>query len=452
MTPLLTDLYELNMAASYWRRGMNDAATFSLFVRRLPDTRGFLVTAGVESCLDFLQQLRFDEDDLRYLDEALGFARCDLEAFRRFRFTGEVWAVPEGRIVLGGEPLVEVTAPLPQAQLIETFLLNQVTFETTIASKAARCVIAAAGHDLVDFAFRRTQGIEAGLDVARLSAMVGFVATSNVEAARRHGLVAAGTMAYSYVEAFPSEIDAFRAFAQDCPGRATFLVDTYDTIGGVRRAIAIIKELSLRGHLGIRLDSGDLGELARRSRHLLDRSGLPHVRILASGGLDELQIDDLVRGGAPIDAFGVGTKMGVSADYPYLDTAYKLVCYADRPVMKLSRGKVTAPGRKQVFRRSQPFSDLVALHDEAVPSGRESLLEPLMRQGRRAGRRPSVAESRALYEADFSVLPKSARDLRSPKSPPVLISPALRSLSAATRRRLKAGLRLPGAQATSPGA
>jgi nicotinate phosphoribosyltransferase len=440
---LLTDLYELKMAASYSRRGMNDMATFSLFARRLPATRGFLVAAGVESCLDFLAQLRFEEEDLRYLGETLGFTSRDLEAFRRFRFTGEVWAVPEGRIALAGEPLVEVTAPLPEAQLIETFLLNQVTFETTIASKAARCVIAAGGRDLVDFAFRRTQGIEAGLDVARLSAMVGFVATSNVEAARRYGLVAAGTMAHSYVEAFPNEIDALRAFAQDFPGQATFLVDTYDTVGGIRRAIAVIKELGLRGELGIRLDSGDLGELARRGRRLLDRGGLPNVRIFASGGLDELEIDDLVRGGAPIDVFCVGTKMGVSADSPYLDTAYKLVRYGDRPVMKLSRGKVSAPGRRQVFRRSRPFSDLIGLHEEAVPGGRERLLEPLMRLGRRRGSRPSIAQSRALFEADFALLPDPARDLRSPKSPPVGSSQALRRLSADTRRRLMAGLRSP---------
>jgi nicotinate phosphoribosyltransferase len=443
MNALLTDLYELKMAASYSRRGMNDMATFSLFARRLPATRGFLVAAGVESCLDFLAQLRFEEEDLRYLGETLGFTSRDLEAFRRFRFTGEVWAVPEGRIALAGEPLVEVTAPLPEAQLIETFLLNQVTFETTIASKAARCVIAAGGRDLVDFAFRRTQGIEAGLDVARLSAMVGFVATSNVEAARRYGLVAAGTMAHSYVEAFPNEIDALRAFAQDFPGQATFLVDTYDTVGGIRRAIAVIKELGLRGELGIRLDSGDLGELARRGRRLLDRGGLPNVRIFASGGLDELEIDDLVRGGAPIDVFCVGTKMGVSADSPYLDTAYKLVRYGDRPVMKLSRGKVSAPGRRQVFRRSRPFSDLIGLHEEAVPGGRERLLEPLMRLGRRRGSRPSIAQSRALFEADFALLPDPARDLRSPKSPPVGSSQALRRLSADTRRRLMAGLRSP---------
>jgi nicotinate phosphoribosyltransferase len=442
MNALLTDLYELNMAASYFRRGMTDLATFSLFARHLPEQRGFLVAAGVESCLDFLQELRFEEEDITYLRDALGFTSRDLEVFRRLRFTGDVWAIPEGRIALGGEPLVEVTAPLPEAQLVETFLLNQITFATTIASKAARCMIAGGGRDLVDFAFRRTQGIEAGLEVARLSAIAGFVATSNVEAARRYGLVAAGTMAHSYIEAFPSESEAFRAFAQDFPGRTTFLVDTYDTIAGIRDAIAVVKELGLGGQLGIRLDSGDLGDLAERGRRLLDRAGLPQVRIFASGGLDELEIDKLVRRGAPIDAFGVGTKMGVSADYPFLDTAYKLVCYAGRPVMKLSRGKVTAPGRKQVFRRRQPFGDLIGLFEETVPSGRQALLEPLMIGGRRTGARSYVAGSRERLNADLVHLTAKARLLRSPQAPKVRMTPALRQLMVDTRSQMLTRLRV----------
>jgi nicotinate phosphoribosyltransferase len=435
---LLTDLYELNMVASYLRRNMNGTATFSLFVRRLPPTRGFIVAAGVESCLDFLEHLRFEEEDLRFLHDRLGFTAEDLDAFRRFRFTGDVWAIPEGRIAFAGEPLVEVTAPLPEAQLIETFLLNRVTYESTIASKAARCVIAAAGRDTVDFSFRRTHGIEAGIDVARLSAMVGFAATSNVEAARRFGLVAAGTMAHSYVEAFRSEADAFRAFAEDFPGRVTFLVDTYDTISGVKTAIAVIRELELGGRIGIRLDSGDLDVLSRRARRLLDRAGLRHVRIFVSGSLDELAIEDLVRRGAPIDAFGVGTKMGVSADYPYLDSAYKLVSYEDRPVMKLSRDKVTAPGRKQVFRRSRPFSDLLGLHEEPVPAGRKRLLEPMMTKGKRKAPRLPLPETLALFQADLAVLPQSARELRAPKSPNVRSTKALMRLSAETKRRLLA--------------
>src|SRR6266699_1477372 len=278
------------MAASYLRRDMTGTATFSLFVRALPAMRGFLVAAGVESCLDLLQDFRFEEDDIRYLRETQGYAEGDLEAFRRLRFTGDVWAIPEGRVALAGEPILEVTAPLPEAQLVETLSLNQVTFETTIASKAARCVIAARGRDVVDFAFRRTQGIEAGIDVARLSAMVGFAATSNVEAARRYGLTAAGTMAHSYVEAFQSELQAFRAFAEDFPGRVTFLVDTYDTMIGVRNAIAVIKELGLglEGRVGIRLDSGDMAQLSVKARRLLDQSGLANVRIFASGSLNEL--------------------------------------------------------------------------------------------------------------------------------------------------------------------
>ncbi|MDQ2942774.1 MAG: nicotinate phosphoribosyltransferase [Candidatus Dormibacteraeota bacterium] len=437
MNGLLTDLYELNMVASYIRRGMGGMATFSLFVRRLPLTRGFIVVAGVESCIDFLEQLRFEEEDLRYLRDGLGFTEADLEAFRRLRFTGDVWAIPEGRIAFAGEPLVEVTAPLPEAQLIETFLLNRVTFESTIASKAARCVIAAAGRDALDFSFRRTHGIEAGIDVARLSAMVGFAGTSNVEAARRFGLAAAGTMAHSYVEAFRSEPEAFRAFAQDFPDRVIFLVDTYDTIAGVRNAIAVIQQLALGGRLGIRLDSGDLGELSIKARRMLDRAGLQKVRIVASGSLDELAIDGLVRGGAPIDAFGVGTRMGVSADYPYLDSAYKLVRYQGRPVMKLSRDKVTAPGRKQVFRRVQPFGDLLGLHGEPTPSGRKRLLERLMAKGKRRSRRPTLLQSRALFQADLAMLPQTARELRSPKAPPVRSTEALRRLTAETRRRVQ---------------
>jgi nicotinate phosphoribosyltransferase len=440
MNALLTDLYELNMVASYLRRRMNGTATFSLFVRRLPATRGFIVAAGIESCLEFLEQLRFEEEDLSYLRDGLGFTAADLEALRRFRFTGDVWAMPEGRIAFAGEPLLEVTAPLPEAQIIETFLLNRVTYETTIASKAARCVIAAAGRDAVDFSFRRTHGIESGIDVARLSAMVGFAATSNVEAARRFGLIAAGTMAHSYVEAFRSEAEAFRAFAEDFPGRVTFLVDTYDTIAGVRTAIAIIQQLRLEGRLGVRLDSGDLAALSLKARRLLDRAGLRQVRVFASGSLDELLIDDLVRGGAPIDAFGVGTKMGVSADYPYLDTAYKLVRYEDLPVMKLSRDKVSAPGRKQVFRRSSPFGDLIGLHDEPVPAGRERLLEQLMTKGKRKSSRPPLSQSKALFQADLALLPEGPRNLRSPKPPQVRSTEALRRLTAETRRRLTARL------------
>jgi len=438
---LLTDLYELNMAASYLRRGMTGTATFSLFVRSLPAARGFLVAAGIESCLDRLQNFRFEEDDIRYLRDTLRYEPRDLEAFRRLGFTGDIWAIPEGRVALAGEPILEVTAPLPEAQLIETMFLNLITFETTIASKAARCVLAGGGIDVIDFSFRRTQGIEAGIDVARLSSMVGFISTSNVEAASRFGLIAAGTMAHSYIEAFPTEVDAFRAYTQDFPGRVTFLVDTYDTITGITHAIATIKELGPTGRLGIRIDSGDMVALSKQARKMLDQAGLPHVRIVASGGLDEFSIDQLVRDGAKVDAFGVGTRMGVSADHPYLDTAYKLVCYEGRAVMKLSSGKVTAPGRKQVFRRSRPFGDLVGLHDEELPPGRERLLEPVMIKGARRAARSPIAEAKARFAADVACLPVSAKDSRSPRPPFARHTPALRAVTSETHRRLVAGLK-----------
>src|SRR5688500_11236497 len=315
---LLTDLYALNMAASYLRRGMRQEATFSLFVRTLPPSRGFLVSAGLEPCLEFLETFEFPEADLDYLERELECPRDVVDMFAGLRFKGDVWAVPEGRIVHANEPLLEITAPIAVAQLVEPYLLNQITFQTTIASKAARCIVAAAGRDVVDFSLRRTQGLEAAVHVARGTSIVGYAATSNVEAARRFGLRAAGTMAHSYIESFDSEAEAFRTFARDFPGQTTFLVDTYDTLNGVRTAAAGIRERGLDGGLGVRLDSGALGELARGSREILDGAGLANVRVFASGGLDEFEIDRLVRTGAPIDAFGVGTRIGVSADAPSL--------------------------------------------------------------------------------------------------------------------------------------
>ncbi len=431
---LLTDLYELNMAASYLRRGMDQEATFSLFVRRLPANRGFLVAAGLEPCLGFLEDFRFEEEELEHLGSRLGFDDATLEAFRSLRFEGDVWAVPEGRVVLADEPLLELTAPIAVAQLVETYLLNVITFQTTIASKAARCVIAADGRDLVDFAFRRTQGVDAAMAVARATAMVGFGATSNVEAGRRYGLPVAGTMAHSYIESFPIERDAFVAFATDFPTRTTFLVDTYDTVNGVRTAIEVIRELGLTEHLGIRLDSGDLDPLARQARRVLDEAGMHHVRIFASGGLDEMDVDRLVRAGAPIDAFGVGTRVGVSADAPYVDSVYKLVEYDGRPVLKLSAGKATAPGRKQVFRG--PGGDVIALRNEPIPEGHEPLLVPVMEGGRRTGPRRTLTTARHLFEADLARLPERARRLQTPDPPKARLSEALGELTGTIRAEM----------------
>ncbi|HZD72487.1 MAG TPA: nicotinate phosphoribosyltransferase [Actinomycetota bacterium] len=434
---LLTDLYELNMAAIYLRRRMVGPATFSLFVRELPPDRGFLVAAGLEDCLAFLEGFRFADDELEWLGATLGLDDATLAAFAGLRFSGDVWAVPEGRVVLAGEPLLEVTAPIAEAQLVETALLNEITFQTAVAAKAARCRLAANGAELVDFAFRRTQGVDAAMAVARCSAMVGFAATSNVAAARRYGLSAAGTMAHSFIEAFSDEHAAFRAFAEAFPSRSTFLVDTYDTVGGVRAAVRVIGELGLRERLGIRLDSGDLGALAVAARRLLDRSGLRGVRIFASGGLDEFTIERLVAAGAPIDAFGVGTRVGVSADAPYLDTAYKLVQFGSRPIMKLSAGKVNAPGPKQVLRGAPGQGDLLGERDEPAPSGSEPLLVPVVLGGRRVGDGGDLAAASARFEADLAWLPPAALVLKDPLPPPVRESERLARL----RERVQTELR-----------
>ncbi|HEX2031499.1 MAG TPA: nicotinate phosphoribosyltransferase [Actinomycetota bacterium] len=409
---LHTDLYELNMAASYLRRGMTDPATFSLFVRHLPPRWGFLVACGLRSCLEYLEELAFTEEDLAYLAAEQGYDEEALEGLRRLRFTGDVWAVPEGRVVYAGEPLLEVTAPLPEAQLVETFLLNQITYQTAIASKAARCTLVAGRAALVDFSMRRVHGTEAAIAVARASAIAGFSATSNVEAARTLGIPASGTMAHSYVEAFDTEMAAFRAFAEDHPDRVILLVDTYDTDAGVEKAIEVGRELAARSHrlVGIRLDSGDLGELARRAREALDAAGMEDVQILASGGLDEHVIAGLTAAGAPIDAFGVGTKMGVSADAPYLDTVYKLVAYGGRPVAKLSTGKATLPWPKQVWRLPDMAGDVIAVRDEAGPPGAEPLLRRAMGDGRTL-LTEGLEEPRRRFAAELEALPEALRSL-----------------------------------------
>lgn len=432
MTGLRTDLYELRMAASYLRHDLTAPATFSLFARRLPDNRGFLVAAGLDEALTFLETFSFDDDELAYLRDNHGFDEPALAALAALRFTGDVRAVPEGRVVFADEPLLEVTAPLAEAQLVETGLLNVITFQTTIASKAARCRLAAGGAELIDFAFRRTHGLAAGAGVARASAIVGFAATSHVEAARRYGLRPSGTMAHSYVEAFPDERAAFRAFAVDFPDNPIFLVDTYDTPAGVQAAVDVLTELGRSGPAGVRLDSGDLAALARQARTILDAAGLTRVQIVASGGLDEDVIAGLVAVGAPIDGYGIGTRMGVSSDAPSLDSAYKLVSYGDRPVVKLSPGKVTLPGAKQVFRDSAGSGgDVIGLHTEPSPPGREPLLVPVMRGGRRldtVAAAEAVRVARDRFDADLAWLPESARRLTEPVPPAVTVSSELAGL------------------------
>ncbi|GGR53468.1 nicotinate phosphoribosyltransferase [Streptomyces roseolus] len=432
-----TDLYEVTMALSYLREDMRAPATFSLFVRDLPPGRGFLVAAGLEPALDRLARFRVGDADAEEFATALRRPVADLAPLRGLSFDGEVRAVPEGRIVLAGEPLLEVTAPLPQAQLVETCLLSLLCHQTAVASKAARCVLAAAGRRLVDFSLRRTHGPGAGVQAARLCALVGFAGTSNVAAACRYGIPAAGTMAHSYVECFPSEERAFRAFARTHPGPVTFLVDTYDTGRGVATAARVFADLGLAAGCAVRLDSGDLGALARRARAALDAAGLTDVRIIASGGLDEYGVDRLVREGAPIDAYAVGTKVGTASDAPYLDAAYKLVEYDGRPVMKLSSAKVTTPGPKQVF-RGPGLRDVVGLANEEPPEGTEPLLRTVMRGGLRTGPPDTLAAARARFEADLAELPESARSIDGPVPPVPSASTRLSALTAVVRHRLAA--------------
>ncbi len=420
---LLTDLYQLTMLQAYFEEGLDDEAVFDLFVRRLPSDRNYLVACGLDDVLRYLETVRFSGEAMAYLESLGKFSPRFLEHLATFRFRGDVYAVPEGTPVFEHEPIIEVVAPLGQAQLVETFVLNQVSFQTLIASKAARVVTAAAGRDVVEFGLRRLHGTDAGMKTARASFIAGVGATSNVLAGAVYGIPVAGTMAHSYVEAHDTELDAFRAFAAVYPD-SILLVDTYDTIEGVRNVIRLAGELggAFRIH-AVRLDSGDLATLAVESRRLLDEAGLDQVQIFASGSLDEHRVAELVAAGAPITGFGVGTRMGVSADHPYLDTAYKLVGYAGRPRMKLSTDKSNLPGRKQVFRTDA--RDVIGLHDEPI-DGRP-LLVKVMAAGTRlpAGER-TLAEISAHRQQDVESLPPHLRGLE-PADPPqrVDLSPGL---------------------------
>ena len=389
---LLVDLYQLTMAASYHAEGTHDVpATFSLYARELPAGWGYLVAAGLEDALEFLESFAFEEADLAYLESTGLFEGAFLDHLRGVRFRGDVRALPEGTLCFPDEPLLEVDAGLLEAQLAETMLLNEVYVQSLVAGKAARCVDVAGGRTLVDFALRRTHGPGAGMRVTRSSWLAGFDATSNVLAGKELGIPIAGTMAHSYVEAFDDEPAAFRAYARSFPDRAILLVDTYDTLAGVRRAAAVGRELAASGHrlAGVRLDSGDLSVLARESRELLDAAGLGDVTIFASGGLDEHAVARLVEAGAPIDGFGVGTRLAVFVEAPGLDMAYKLVAVDGRPVLKLSGSKATRPGAKQVWRVAADGRyalDVVGLASEDDREGAEPLLRQVMHRGRRVWR------------------------------------------------------------------
>jgi nicotinate phosphoribosyltransferase len=409
-TELFTDLYELTMAASYFGHGLNHRATFDLFVRSLPEQRNFLVAAGLDDVLSYLERLRFSREAIDYL-AGLGLFADDFLAFLAgLRFTGAVRAVAEGEVVFGNEPILEITAPLIEAQIVETFVINQVAFQTMVASKAARVAIACGGRPFVDFSARRDHGIDAAIKTARAATIGGAAATSLVDAGRRYGLPVTGTMAHAYVMSFDDEADAYRAYARDFPGNAIFLIDTYDTVEGAERAAAVALELAERGVRvrGVRLDSGDLGSLAKQVRAILDDAGLAGIEILASGDLDEYRIAELVAAGAPIDSFGVGTRLGTSHDHPSLGAVYKLVEDELGPRMKLSEGKVTYPGRKQVHRLED--HDVLALLSDEVSDGR-ALLTTHMTAGHRAAQSPSLAEMSERRRAAVAALPAALREL-----------------------------------------
>ncbi len=435
---LFTDLYELTMSQAFLRQGMSATATFSLFTRTYPPNRGYFVSAGLEDVLDYLSNLNFSERAIDYLRATDIFSDDFLEYLSGVRFTGSVRAIPEGRLYFTDEPAVEITAPLIEAQLVETFIINQVNLQSMLATKAARCVWAAKGRGIADFASRRTQGTDAALKMARASYIAGFSSTSNVLAASLYGMPPAGTMAHSFISSFPSELAAFRAYADSFPDRTILLLDTYDTIAGTWNAVQVAKEMEAGGTrlMAVRLDSGDFDDLSRKVRKILNESGFDDVKILASGGLDEYELETLVNDGAPIDLFGVGTKAGVSADAPWSDMAYKLVCFDDRPVMKLSPDKVSLPGAKQVFRTKDAngmfAKDIIALHDEELPGGLP-LLEEVMRNGKRTGQPVTLEEVRKRFQEDFSSLDGRFNVLNNPPRFPVSISGKLERLTLKVR-------------------
>jgi nicotinate phosphoribosyltransferase len=439
-SPLLTDLYQLNMIQAYLEHGKTETATFEFFVRKLPPQRGFLIAAGLEQVLQFLEELRFSPEELGWLKESGRFGENLIDYLGALHFTGDVHAMPEGTAVFADEPILRVTAPLPLAQLVETRLINIVHFQTLIASKAARLALLAPGKLLVDFGLRRAHGAEAGLMAARASYIGGFAGTATMLAGKQFGLPIYGTMAHSFIQAFDDEIAAFESFARARPDNLVLLIDTYDTEAAARKVVALAPRLKAAGIRigGVRLDSGDLIALSKSVRHILDQGGLAGVSIFASGGIDEQELKDIARANAPIDGFGIGTSLTTSYDLPALDCAYKLQEYAGIPRRKRSQGKATWPGRKQVWRSygsdGRMAGDLLSLEDEAHKG--ETLIKPVMQGGRRMRPSPSLADSRALADREMARLPEPLRRLQPGASLPVKIDEALVNLAAQVDRRL----------------
>ncbi|MQG57173.1 MAG: nicotinate phosphoribosyltransferase [SAR202 cluster bacterium] len=438
---LFTDLYQLTMAQAYWQNDVTGEATFDLYFRNFPPNRAYYVFTGLEDILDYLQDFSFRDLDLSALD-ALGiFDQGFLDFLSKLRFTGRVRSMSEGTLLFADEPVLEVSGPIIECQLAETFIVNQISLQTMLATKAARMVHAAQGRLLVDFAARRTHGTDSAMKLARSSYIVGFVGTSNVRAAATYGIQAHGTMAHSFVSAFPTEADSFRAYGQSFPESSTFLVDTYDTESGVRNAVDIANEMKQRGHTlrAVRLDSGDLLELSKVARGLLDEAGLGDVMVLASGGLDEYSIEALVKAGAPIGGFGVGTRLGSSADAPNTEFVYKLVAFEGKPVVKLSSQKANLPGAKQAWREIDDDGlfrrDIVMLEHEPTPSpASEPLLHKVMQNGKASAQHPDLDEMRQRFQGQFERLPERFKELEANHSYDVIMSEALQELTDSTQR------------------
>lgn len=443
---LLTDLYQLTMLQAYHDSGMEETAVFEFFVRRLRPGRGFLLAAGLEQCLEYLEQMQFAPEDLEWLASTRRFSQDFLASLERLRFTGDVHAMPEGTVFFPNEPILRITAPIAQAQLVETRLINLLHLETLIASKAARSVLMAPGKLLVDFGLRRAHGAEAGLLAARASYIAGFGGTSTVLAGRRFGIPLFGTMAHSFVQAHEDEAQAFECFAHAQPDNVVLLIDTWDTEAAAHKVVALAPGLEKAGIRikGVRIDSGDLAEHARRVRRILDAGGLQDVIIFASGDLDEYALRDMLGAGAPVDGFGVGTRVDTSSDQPYLDCAYKLQEYAGQARRKRSEGKATWPGRKQVYRRfdadGHMAGDTVTL--ETAGQAGEPLLVPVMRGGGRLASAPTLADVRGVAAGNLARLPEPLRQLKDDDYP-VEIASALHKLAAQVDRTalcLAAGL------------
>lgn len=430
---LLTDLYEFTMLQAYAGAGLDGTAVFEFFVRKLPETRGFLIAAGLEQVVEFLEGARFSEDDLDVLRACSGLDPDFIESLRGFRFTGDVDAMPEGTVFFADEPILRVVAPLPEAQLVETKIINLLHFQTVVASKAARMVLAAGDRPLVDFGLRRAHGADAGLLAARASYLAGFAGSATTPAAARFGVPVFGTMAHSFVQVHACEDDAFINFARARPEGTTLLIDTYDTEAAARKVVALGPRLKQMGvHLGgVRIDSGDLAAHAREVREILDRGGLEDVKIVASGGLNETKLQAYTDADVPIDSYGVGTSLTTSQDAPALDCAYKLQEYDGEPRRKRSEGKATWPGRKQVFRQLDATGamerDTLCLDSETFPG--TPLLAPAMRGGRRVASLPSLEEARRRATGQLSQLPEPLHRLE--RAPPfdVVVSDRLRQLA-----------------------